>query len=105
MNTANDILLDINNLLFDIAKKFRDENSRHVSSKGEFFDYFKSEHAGFAYAHWCGDPKIEEQIKSELGVSIRCIPISDAQASNSVQGTCIFTGNPSPQEAIFARSY
>ena len=39
MNTASDILLDINNLLFDIAKKFRDENSKNVSSKGEFFDY------------------------------------------------------------------
>ena len=50
MNTANDILLDINNLLFDIAKKFRDENSKNVSSKGEFFDYFKFEHVGFAYA-------------------------------------------------------
>ena len=50
MNTANDILLDINNLLFDIAKKFRDENYKHVSSKGEFFDYFKFEHVGFAYA-------------------------------------------------------
>ena len=40
MNTASDILLDINNLLFDIAKKFRDENSKNVSSKGEFFYYF-----------------------------------------------------------------
>ena len=105
VNTANDILLDIKNSLFGRAKKFRDDNSKHISSRDEFFDYFKSEHAGFAHAHWCGDPKIEEQIKSELGVSIRCIPISDAQASNSVQGTCIFTGNPSPQEAIFARSY
>ena len=105
VNTASDILLDIKNSLFGRAKKFRDENSRHVSSKGEFFDYFKSEHAGFAYAHWCGDPKIEEQIKLELGVSIRCLPISDLQASNSVPGTCIFTGKPSQQEAIFARSY
>ena len=25
--------------------------------------------------------------------------------SNSVPGTCIFIGNPSPQETIFARSY
>ena len=39
MNTASDILLDINNLLFGMAKKFRDENYKHVSSKGEFFDY------------------------------------------------------------------
>ena len=58
MNTASDILLDINNLLFDIAKKFRDENYKHVSSKGEFFDYFKFEHVGFAYNHRCGGMKI-----------------------------------------------
>ena len=36
MNTANDILLDINNSLFGMAKKFRDENYKHVSSKGKF---------------------------------------------------------------------
>lgn len=58
MNTASDILLDINNLLFDIAKKFRDENSKNVSLKGEFFDYFKFEHVGFAYNHRRGGMKI-----------------------------------------------
>ena len=39
VNTESDILLDINNSLFGRAKKFRDENSKHVSLKGEFFDY------------------------------------------------------------------
>lgn len=55
---GSDILLDINNSLFGMAKKFRDENYKHVSSKGEFFDYFKFEHAGFAYVHRRGSTKI-----------------------------------------------
>jgi hypothetical protein len=31
VNTASDILLDINNLLFGMAKKFRDENTINTS--------------------------------------------------------------------------
>ncbi len=44
---------------------------------------------------------MEEQIKEDLKVTIRCIPFEDSAEA----GTCIFTGEPSKQRVIWAKSY
>ena len=58
-------------------------------------------HGGFALAHWNGSHEVEERIKAELKVTLRCIPF-DAPAE---PGCCVLTGEPSGQRVIFAKAY
>jgi len=99
-----DILEDIQKSLFQRALSFREEHTRVIDSKEEFYEFFTSSdkkiHGGFALVHWDRDPKWEEQIKNDLKVTIRCIP-EDSKDS----GVCIFSGNESPGRVVMAKSY
>ena len=108
VSRAPEFLMSIQNTLFERAKKFRDENTRIIDSKEEFYDFFTPKdsakpeiHGGFALAHWSGSREIEEQIKNDLKVTIRVIPIDDS----SEPGKCIFTGEPSARRVIWAKAY
>jgi prolyl-tRNA synthetase len=106
---APKILVSIQQNLYERAKAFRDAHTRIIKSKKEFYDFFTAKnpekpeiHGGFALAHWNGSREVEEQIKSDLKVTVRCIPID---ASGEEAGRCIFTGDPSPRQVIWAKSY
>jgi prolyl-tRNA synthetase len=105
---AAGLLEQIQQNLLDRARQFRDANTRVIDSKEEFYAFFTAKnsakpeiHGGFALAHWDGSREVEEQIKADLKVTIRCIPFTDAPEP----GTCIFTGQPSRQRVIWAKSY
>jgi prolyl-tRNA synthetase len=105
---AAEILDSIQQNLFARAQQFRDEHTRVINSKEEFYDFFTPKntgkpeiHGGFAVAHWNGTRAVEEQIKQDLKVTIRCIPFTDQPEP----GSCIFTGEPSAQRVIWAKSY
>jgi len=105
---APEILTSIQDSLYARAKKFRDENTRVINSKKDFYDFFTPEnpekpgiHGGFALAHWNGSRDVEEQIKNDLKVTIRAVPLDDA----SEPGQCIFTGGASARSVIWAKSY
>jgi prolyl-tRNA synthetase len=90
------------------ATAFRDSHTKVIESKEEFYAFFtprdanKPEiHGGFALAYWNGSAQLEAQIKDELKVTIRCIPFEN----KPVTGRCIFTGEPSAQRAVWAKSY
>lgn len=90
------------------ATAFRDSHMRSIETREEFYEFFtpgnpdKPEiHGGFALAHWNGSAKVEEQIKNDLKVTIRCIPFHLGDTA----GKCIFTGEPSPQQVVWAKSY
>src|SRR5205814_1450068 len=81
---AKDLLDSIQRNLLDRATKFRDENTREINSKEEFYDFFTPKdtskpeiHGGFVLAHWNGSAEVEEQVKDDLKVTIRCIPFDD----------------------------
>ena len=108
VSCAPDILDSIQQNLFQRAKKFRDEHTRVIDSKQEFYDFFtprdatKPEiHGGFALAHWDGSREVEEQIKNDLKVTIRVISLDHS----SEPGKCIFTGKPSSRRVIWAKAY
>ena len=105
---APEILISIQQNLLERATKFSEANTRKIDNKEEFYDFFTPKnstkpeiHGGFALAHWNGSRKIEEQIKSDLKVTIRVIPLNNALEP----GRCIFTGEPSAQRVIWAKSY
>jgi prolyl-tRNA synthetase len=104
---APEILMSIQQNLYDRAKKFQEANTRVIESKKEFYDFFTARnankpeiHGGFALAHWNGSHEVEEQIKNDLKVTIRVIPFGDGEP-----GRCIFTGAPSRQRVVWAKSY
>jgi prolyl-tRNA synthetase len=105
---APELLAAIQTNLYQCAKEFRDKHTRTIDSKEEFDEFFTPKntskpeiHGGFALAHWNGSREVEEQVKGDLKVTIRCIPRAEAPEP----GTCIFTGQPSAQRVIWAKSY
>jgi prolyl-tRNA synthetase len=104
---AVELLNSIQQSLFERAIQFRDTHTRVIDSKDEFYDFFTARnsakpeiHGGFALAHWNGSRAVEEQIKNDLKVTIRCIPFGEAEP-----GRCIFTAEPSARRVIWAKAY
>jgi len=102
------ILQEIQDGMLERATAFRDQHMRSIETEEEFYQFFtpvNSEHpeihGGFALAHWNGSPEVEARIKADLKVTIRCIPFSRGDSA----GSCIFTGDPSPQQVVWAKSY
>lgn len=82
------------------SQQFVKNNTESIYQAADFYDYFKKD-GGFALAHWNGDPAIEAKIKAEFGVTTRCIPLAQEAGS----GKCIFTGEHSAQQVLFAKAY
>lgn len=108
IETIVDRLNTIQENIFKKAIEFRDEHTHKIASKEDFYQFFTPKnsekpeiHGGFAFVPWCGDPKVEEQLKEDLNVTIRCIPLEGGKA----KGRCIFTGKECDQKAYFAKAY
>ena len=104
-------LQSIHDALYQRAVTFRNEHTRNIDSKDEFYAWFTAPatrnpndptpiHGGFAMTHFNGDPKLEAKIKDELGVTVRCVPLAPGEP-----GTCPFTGQPSAKRVVWAKSY
>jgi prolyl-tRNA synthetase len=99
-NTIENLLVEMQENLFNKAKKFRDDNITKVDD----FDSFQrllDEKPGFLLAHWDGTAETEDKIKELTKATIRCIPLNNPQED----GNCILTGKPSKQRVLFARAY
>jgi prolyl-tRNA synthetase len=113
--TVTTILEDMQSSMFARAKAHRDENTKRVDSRAEFDAFFGAKNdaesedgpgggavkGGFALAHYAPDPKVEDDLKTRLAVTCRCIPVEGADEP----GICIFSGKPSTRRAVFAKSY
>ena len=98
--TVENLLAEIQQNLFDRAKKYQQDNIRKVETMDEFKQVLE-EKAGFISAHWDGTTETELQIKEETGATIRCIQVDNPLEN----GVCILTGKPSSQRVLFARAY
>lgn len=96
----NSLLAEIQQSIFNKAKKFRDENIITVNTFEEFTNALDNQ-GGFISAHWDGTSETEEKIKELTKATIRCIPLDNKQE----EGKCILTGKPSSQRVLFARAY
>ena len=105
------LLQEIQEHLFERARELRARHTRIVNTREEFFEFFGAKGSGskmsggFGLAHWNGDEAIADQMQRELGVTIRCIPVDDADGGGGGSGTCIFTGEPSARRVVWARAY
>lgn len=94
------LLEDIQQQLFNKAKKFLEEKITAVKSYDEFKEVLKTK-GGFIRASWCGGQKCEEKIKEETGATIRLIPFE----KEKVFSNCVFCGGEAKEVAYFAKSY
>jgi prolyl-tRNA synthetase len=102
------ILEEIQLGLLQKATHFRDQHIHRIDDKEEFYAFFTPKnaenpeiHGGFALCHWSGDPAVEEKVKQDLNVTIRCIPLD----SKPEKGRCVISGKESNQRVIFAKAY
>ena len=103
-----DLLDEIQHNLYQRALAFREAHTVSLDEREAFCRYFtprdaaKPEiHGGFAQASWCGEAACEAQVKEDLNVTIRCIPL-DAPEED---GHCVYCGQPGRQRVIFAKAY
>jgi prolyl-tRNA synthetase len=94
------LLNEIQDNLFNKAKKFRDKNTHHVKDYNEFKKIIQDK-GGFIYAHWDGSTETENIIKKETKATIRCIPIDNESST----GKCIVTGKESKGLVVFGKAY
>lgn len=94
--------------LYEKAFEFRNSHIKKIDSKEEFYAFFTPKnseepeiHGGFALSHWSGEKEVEEQVKKDLSVTIRCIPLD----SEEEEGRCVITNKKSKRRVIFAKSY
>jgi prolyl-tRNA synthetase len=109
--TVGELLQGMQDGLFERAARFREQHTQRIDTKQDFYAYFTPErvaenaptpiHGGFALTHFSGDVEVEKQIKDELGVTVRCLPLG----GEDEPGVCPFTGAVSPKRAIWAKSY
>jgi prolyl-tRNA synthetase len=102
---------EIQDNLLARAKAYRAAHTRPIDDKEAFYAFFTPQgggegehqepHGGFALTHFSGDPDVEAQVKADLGVTLRCIPLED----NGGPGRCPFTGKASPRRVVWAKAY
>lgn len=106
--TIPDILSEIQSNLLARALRYREENTVNIDSKDDFYSFFtpKNEakpeiHGGFAMAHFDGSAEVEDMLRKDLKVTVRCIPLE----GDDTPGVCPFSGRPSKKRVVFAKSY
>lgn len=102
-HTLCDHLEEMQQILYNRAKAFRDARLVKIDTKEAFYEYFseKNQDTGFALVHYNAEHSVEEKIQEDLNVTVRCIPYDLGQE----EGRCPFTNQPSKQRVIYARSY
>jgi prolyl-tRNA synthetase len=94
------LLIDIQNNLYNKALLFRTDNTREANNFEEFKSILNSK-GGFISAHWDGTSETEEKIKEETKATIRCIPMDQIPED----GKCVYSGKPSKGRVLFAKAY
>ena len=95
------LLDDIQKSIYQRAFDFRAANVRKVDTWEEFKE--EIEKGGFLLCHWDGTAETEARIQEETKATIRCIPVDSFVCEE--EGQCVYSGKPSHQRVIFARSY
>jgi prolyl-tRNA synthetase len=82
------------------ARAFRDTSTRKAESYDELKRIVTTE-GGFVRCFFKPDRAVEAKIKDETKATVRCIPLDQSGLS----GRCIYTGEPTDTEVLFAIAY
>lgn len=93
------MLHDIQENIFEKARKYRDEHIYECEDYEEFKERIKD--GGFFLCHWDGTAETEAKIKEDTQATIRCVPFGIEQT----EGVDMVSGKPAKHRVIIARSY
>ena len=101
-----DIILEINNLLIDIqnnmynkALKRRNEMIYEAKTYDELLDISNNK-AGFIKINWCGKEECELKIKNDTNMKSRCLIDNE-----EVDGSCVVCGNKALTKIYIGKQY
>ena len=95
-----ELLPQIQQDMYDRAKKHLEEHTYEATSREEFEKIF-AEKSGFVKAMWCGETECEEKIKEDMAVTSRCMPFEQKCLSD----TCVYCGKPAKKMVYWGRAY
>ncbi len=99
--SVEEMLIEIQQALFDRALQFQKEHTAKTNSYKEFVKIMNGR-PGFVISPWCGLPGCEASIKEETQATIRNIPFEHATIEESL---CFKCGKVAKANAWFAKSY
>jgi prolyl-tRNA synthetase len=100
VETVEKLFEEIQNNLYNRAKKLLQENITTVGNYEEFKQMLK-EKGGFIRASWCGNSACEQKIKEETGATIRIVPFDREEPFDQ----CLCCGAQAEEVVYFARAY
>jgi prolyl-tRNA synthetase len=89
--------------MLEVARARREANSIRGATKEQFLAYL-SAGGGFIYSGFCGHGECEAEIKDQTKATIRVLPDEEFRSSE-VPAACMWCGQPSVTEAVWARAY
>jgi len=85
----------------DLYRRALDFREAHIYDPKDYVEFREAVSNGFAYSWWCGDADCEAQIKEDVRVTVRCIPLEQELG----KGKCIRCGKEASERAILGRAY
>jgi prolyl-tRNA synthetase len=89
--------------LLETARARREANSIRGATKEQFLAQLETV-GGFIYSGFCGRGECEAEIKEATKATIRVLPDEEFRSAE-LPPTCMWCGNPSVSEAVWARAY
>ena len=105
---APEILGEIHQSLLARATAFRNGNITFCTRLDVFHGHWTTENPGWLYTPWAGTREQEEELSKQHKITIRCLPIAEANLPatlHATSGKCILTGEETTTFAIWGRSY
>ena len=96
------MLLDIQSLLLQKNKSFREEHTYYVDNYDEFKEKIEQ---WFVFAHWDGTAETAEKIQEECKATIRCFPNGEYIRDANEKWVDMISWKESECRVLFAKSY
>lgn len=97
---VQNLLSEIQAIMFEKSKKFTLENTRQADNYPQFKEIMNTTR-GFIEAFWCEDKGCEASIKEETKATTRCLPLGSVETN----GECIFCKKSAKFRWLFGQSY
>ena len=97
-STIDQLIIDIQNNMFDISKKHMEENTIHVDTKEDLIEALNNKE-GFVTCYWSENKDDELEIKELTSATIRCYPINNEETNQSIND------KKDGKFAIFSKAY
>ena len=97
-STIDQLIIDIQNNMFDISKKHMEENTIHVDTKEDLIEALNNKE-GFVTCYWSENKDDELEIKELTRATIRCYTIDNEETKQSIND------KKDGKFAIFSKAY